>query len=135
MNTKGTCVIAQCNGFVFSTRPSDKRNSKSNSDKSCFILTSESALWLCVSQSPAHCSALDPRPEFVFYNPGAQFVFTSSGPQFVFTGPVPQVYYQPGAWLWPTICIIGLRPEFVFTLLLVVVAVVLVIVVVVISLD
>ena len=40
---KGKRVFVQCNGFFCSTKPSDKRNSKSNANKSCFISTSESA--------------------------------------------------------------------------------------------
>ena len=86
-------------------------------------------------------------PQFLFTGIGPQFVFTGPGPQFVFTGPDQQFCYQSGAWFciyrpcllnlyfylrpWRTICIIGLVPEFAFTLLLVIVAVVVVIVVVV----
>ena len=40
---KGTYVFPQCNSFFCSTRPSDIRKSNSDSNKSCFILTSESA--------------------------------------------------------------------------------------------
>ena len=43
MNIKGTCVFVQCNSFFCSKRPSDKRNSKSNSNKCCFLLTLKSA--------------------------------------------------------------------------------------------
>ena len=42
MNIKETCVLDQCNGFFCLTKPSYKCNSKPNSNKSCFILTSES---------------------------------------------------------------------------------------------
>ena len=49
--------------------------------------------------------------------------------------PWPTILYHSRAWLWPTICIIGMRPEFAFTLLLVVVAVVVVMVVETISLE
>ena len=43
MNIKGTCVFVQCDGVFCSTRPSEKCNSKWNSNKFCFISTSESA--------------------------------------------------------------------------------------------
>ena len=43
MDIIGTCVFVECNGFFCSSTRPCKRNSKSNSNKSCFILASESA--------------------------------------------------------------------------------------------
>ena len=90
-------------------------------------------------------------PRFVFRGLDPLFVFTNSGPKFLFAGPGQQFYYQSVPWLciyrpclfnlylylrsWPTICIIGLGPEFAFTLLLVVVVVVAVVVVIVVVIS